>query len=187
MRSLVRQGIAIAALGAALAGAKADEPLPHFTPGQDIVDYFDKQPHHKIFVAALKASGLRARLKGSGRFTVLAPTDEAFGELPPGMVRDLMKPSSKAQLTQLIGCHIIAHEIKFGFRPVAAQSVMTLGGCALRFTRDEGDINVRDENGITAKLQLWDVAEANGQIEVIDHVLTPSLASLKARHEQPRQ
>ena len=187
MRTVVRRGMmTFAALGIIFTAARADEPLPHWTPGQDIVDYLDKQPHHTVFVAALKASGLRAKLRGPGRFTVLAPTDAAFAQLPPGMVRDLMKPSSRAQLTQLIGCHIIAHEIKFGFRPIAAQPVMTLGGCALRFSRDEGDIHVHDENGIVAKLLLWDVFEANGQIEVIDGVLTPRLAAVKARYGAKR-
>ena len=73
------------------------------------------------------------------------------------MIRDLMKPTSKAQLTQVIGCHIIANEMKFGFKPIAPTRVMTLGGCALLFERYGGDITVTDENGIVAKLLMSDV------------------------------
>ena len=175
-------GLAALAL---LCAAAPEPPLPHWTPDEDIVQHLEKQPDHKTFVALLNASGLRARLKGPGRFTVLAPTDKAFAALPPGMVRDLMKPSSKPQLAQVIGCHIVAREIKFGLGPVAPTPVATIGGCLLRFTRNAETISVHDENGIVARLELFDVFEANGQVEVIDGVLTPSLKSLKARYGHP--
>src|SRR5205085_9379493 len=48
--------------------------------------------------AALKAAGLVDALKGSGPFTVFAPTDEAFAKLPSGTLENLLKPENKDQL-----------------------------------------------------------------------------------------
>lgn len=161
-----------------IAGAPA--ALPQWSPNEDIVDHVEKQPDHKVFAAALKASGLRARLKGPGRFTVLAPNDAAFAQLPKGMMAALLANSSRqAQLRQLIGCHVIAREIKFGvFEPIDPGPVTTLGGCKLRFSRKGSEVYVADENGLVAHLVRFDVFEANGQFEELDAVLTPRLSSI---------
>ena len=138
------------------------------------MDHIEKQPDHKSFAAALAASGLRSRLKGPGRFTVLGPNDAAFAQLPKGMMASLFTRAHRAQLRQLIGCHIIARAIKFGvFQPVDPKPVMTIGGCALRFSRRDGEMYVGDENGIVAHMVRFDVFEANGQFEELDSVLAP--------------
>ena len=48
----------------------------------DIVDTAIGAGQFKTLAAALEAAGLVDALKGSGPFTVFAPTDEAFAKLP---------------------------------------------------------------------------------------------------------
>ena len=51
---------------------------------QDIVDVASKAGSFNTLIAAAKAAGLVDALKGEGPFTVFAPTDDAFNELPEG-------------------------------------------------------------------------------------------------------
>ena len=52
----------------------------------DIVDTAVDAGSFKTLVAAVQAAGLVDTLKGTGPFTVFAPTDEAFAKLPAGTV-----------------------------------------------------------------------------------------------------
>ena len=53
----------------------------------------------------MQAAGLGATLSGPGPFTVFAPTDEAFAELPAGTVQGLLKDIPK--LTQILTFHVV--------------------------------------------------------------------------------
>ena len=49
----------------------------------------------------MKAAGLVDTLQGPGPFTVFAPTNEAFAQLPKGAVENLLKPENKDQLVKI--------------------------------------------------------------------------------------
>jgi uncharacterized surface protein with fasciclin (FAS1) repeats len=61
-------------------------------PSKDIIDNAVNSKDHTTLVAAVKAAGLVDTLKGSGPFTVFAPTNDAFAQLPAGTVDTLLKP-----------------------------------------------------------------------------------------------
>jgi transforming growth factor-beta-induced protein len=56
----------------------------------DIVQTAIDDGRFKILVTALTAADLVAPLKGTGPFTVFAPTDDAFAKLPRGTITDLL-------------------------------------------------------------------------------------------------
>ena len=62
---------------------------------RDIVDNAVNSADHTTLVAAVKAAGLVETLKGTGPFTVFAPTNAAFDKLPVGTVGMLIKPENK--------------------------------------------------------------------------------------------
>ena len=62
---------------------------------KDIVDTAVSAGSFKTLAKALDAAGLVQTLKGSGPFTVFAPTDEAFAKLPAGTLEQLLKPSRR--------------------------------------------------------------------------------------------
>jgi uncharacterized surface protein with fasciclin (FAS1) repeats len=134
---------------------------------------------HKTLVAAVQAAGLVETLQGPGPFTVFAPTDAAFAKLPPGTVEMLVKPESKAKLTKILTCHVVAAN---ALSPAIAKMiaddkgthpVKTVGGCVLQ-ARMKGDkITLTDENGNVATVTIADVRQSNGVIHVIDTVLLP--------------
>lgn len=115
-------------------------------------------------VTAIKAAELVETLSGTGPFTVLAPTDEAFAKLPAGTVEGLLKdiPKLKAILTYhvIAGKFMAADVIKLTTaKTVNGQSVM-----------------IASINGVTvdgAKVIKADIETDNGVIHVIDSVILP--------------
>ena len=61
----------------------------------NIIDTAVAAGSFKTLAAALTAAGLVDTLKGTGPFTVFAPTDDAFAKLPDGTVDALLKDVPK--------------------------------------------------------------------------------------------
>jgi hypothetical protein len=65
----------------------------------------------KTLVTAVQAAGLVDTLKGTGPFTVFAPTDEAFAKLPAGTVEELLKPQNKSNLQAILTYHVVPGKV----------------------------------------------------------------------------
>jgi uncharacterized surface protein with fasciclin (FAS1) repeats len=133
----------------------------------DIVDTAVAAGAFKTLVAAVTAAGLVETLKGTGPFTVFAPSDEAFAKLPEGTVADLVKPENKAKLSAILTLHVMAGKV------MAADVV----GKKLDPATVNGEkLHVDGTHGVTvngAKVVTADIACTNGVIHVIDTVLLP--------------
>src|SRR3954471_5222048 len=75
-------------------------------PMKDIVTNAVNSKDHTTLVAAVKAAGLVATLQSDGPFTVFAPTNAAFSQLPAGTVETLLKPENKKTLTSILTYHV---------------------------------------------------------------------------------
>jgi uncharacterized surface protein with fasciclin (FAS1) repeats len=106
-------------------------------------------------------------LKGPGPFTVFAPTDEAFAQLPPGTLESLLKPENKAKLQSILTYHVVSGK-------VMAQDVVKLHSAK---TVEGQDITIKAMNGRvmvdSASVTKTDIVTSNGVIHVIDSVLLP--------------
>ena len=85
----------------------------------DIIDTAVAAGSFKTLAAALTAANLVDTLKGTGPFTVFAPTDEAFAKLPAGTVESLLKDIPK--LAEILTYHVVAGK-------VMAADVVTMDG-----------------------------------------------------------
>jgi uncharacterized surface protein with fasciclin (FAS1) repeats len=147
---------------------------------KDIVDNAVNSKDHTTLVAAVKAAGLVETLKGEGPFTVFAPTNDAFENLPKGTVETLLKPENKSQLTGVLTYHVVAG--KYDFDAVAAAikkgkgtaALKTVSGGTLTFKMNGNrNITVTDAKGNTANISVYNVYQSNGVIHVVDKVLLP--------------
>ena len=82
-------------------------------PMKNIVQNAVNSKVHTTLVAAVKAAGLVDVLQGAGPFTVFAPVNDAFENLPEGTVATLLKPENKATLTKVLTYHVVS-----GFKSV---------------------------------------------------------------------
>lgn len=142
----------------------ADPGQPTHRSKVDIVDTAVGAGSFKTLAAALQAAGLVETLKGTGPFTVFAPTDEAFAKLPAGTVEALLKdiPKLKAILTY----HVVAGQVE-------AKDVVKLTKAT---TVNGQDVAIGTTGGVTinnAKVTKADIQAKNGVIHVIDTVLLP--------------
>jgi transforming growth factor-beta-induced protein len=142
--------------------AKANEPAK-----KDIVDTAVAAGNFKTLAAALQAAGLIDTLKGTGPFTVFAPTDEAFAKLPAGTVEDLLKPENKQKLAAILKYHVVP--AKAMAKDVAGMSsAKTVNGKELKLKADGGKVTINE-----AVVTKADIETSNGVIHVIDTVLLP--------------
>lgn len=134
---------------------------------KDIVQVADGAGSFKTLVAALKAADLVDTLKGSGPFTVFAPTDEAFAKLPKGTLEDLLKPENKAKLASILTYHVVAGNVKAA-DVVKLTSAKTVQGSEVKIAVNGKSVSVDN-----AKVTATDIATLNGTIHVIDSVILP--------------
>ena len=130
---------------------------------QDIVDVAAKAGNFNTLVAAVKAADLVDTLKGTGPFTVFAPTDAAFAKIPKAKLDALL--ADKAALTKVLTYHVVSGKVMAA--DVKAGKVKTVEGQELTVTTKGG---VMVDN---AKVVATDVAASNGVIHAIDTVLMP--------------
>ncbi|RDJ15912.1 fasciclin domain-containing protein [Rhizobium grahamii] len=184
MKSALRLTALVAAVSAFAFAAQAKNPTvggAAMYPTKDIVQNAMNSKDHTTLVAAVKAAGLVSTLEGKGPFTVFAPTNEAFAELPAGTVDTLLKPENKAQLTKVLTCHVVAADAmaKTVAKMIKADGgehdIKTVGGCVLKAKENMGKITITDENGDVAHVTIADVKQSNGVIHVVDKVLLPKM------------
>lgn len=148
-------------------------------PSKDIVDNAVNSRDHTTLVAAVKAGGLVDTLKGAGPFTVFAPTNTAFSQLPAGTVDTLLKPENKPMLVKVLTYHVVpgridaaalAQQIRAGG---GRATLKTAGGGTLTATMRGNDVVIEDARGQGATVTTSDVYQSNGVIHVVDRVLLP--------------
>jgi uncharacterized surface protein with fasciclin (FAS1) repeats len=134
---------------------------------KDIVDTAVGAGKFTTLVAAVKAAGLVETLKGTGPFTVFAPTDEAFAKLPKGTVDDLLKPENKAKLVGILTYHVLPSKVMAADIAGKTMDAKTVQGGTLAVDAKSG-VKINGATVVTA-----DVATTNGVIHIIDTVLLP--------------
>jgi uncharacterized surface protein with fasciclin (FAS1) repeats len=134
---------------------------------KDIVDTAVEAGQFKTLAAALTAAGLVETLKGTGPFTVFAPTDAAFAKLPEGTVETLLKPENKDKLTAILTYHVVPGKV-MAADVVKLDEAKTVNGANVDVKVDGSTVMIND-----AKVAAADVAASNGVIHVIDTVILP--------------
>lgn len=130
------------------------------------------------FFQAAKAVGLDATLAGPGPYTVLVPTDDAFGKVQ-GALADPAKPENRAEITRALTYHILpgvvlAEDISKAIDNGDGKAVLaTMGGETLTATKEGDAIVLTDSAGGKAKVTQADVKATNGVIQHVDAVLAP--------------
>jgi uncharacterized surface protein with fasciclin (FAS1) repeats len=149
-------------------------------PTKTIVANAMNSADHTTLVAAVKAAGLVDTLNSKGPFTVFAPTNDAFAQLPAGTVDMLLKPENKAMLTKVLTYHVVSG--KYDSKTLAKlikkghgkARLKTVAGGTLIAMMDGGNIVLRDEKGGTSTVTVGDVYQSNGVIHVVNAVLMPN-------------
>jgi uncharacterized surface protein with fasciclin (FAS1) repeats len=120
-------------------------------------------------IEAAKAAQIIDTLQSPNIFTVFAPTDEAFAQLPEGTLDALLQDTAK--LKKIVSYHIAFGDVRSDDL-VQIEEAETLEGSVLAIESANGDIKVND-----AKILKTDILADNGVIHVIDAVLMPAMVA----------
>ncbi|MGP8011862.1 MAG: fasciclin domain-containing protein [Halobacteriota archaeon] len=143
-----------------------------------------------VLVTAVKAAaGLVDALSGPGPFTLFAPNDDAFAELPAGTVDELLK--DKDRLTAVLAYHVVPGKY-MAIDLMKMTTAKTVQGATLTIATEtaviEEDTVVVEDNVVVeddeiaafeeltvddALVLQADIECTNGVIHVIDSVLAP--------------
>lgn len=149
-------------------------------PQKDIIENAVNSKDHTTLVAAVQAAGLVETLKTAGPFTVFAPVNDAFENLPDGTVATLLKPENKATLTKVLTYHVVSG--KYDYDAIAklikdnkGSAILTTvsGGKLTAMLNGKHNIQLKDETGSIINITTYDVYQSNGVIHVIDRVALP--------------
>lgn len=131
----------------------------------NVWDIIQNSPSHTILETAVLAAGLEGTLQNDFFFTVFAPTDSAFGDLPAGTVPSLL--ANPTALTNILLYHaasgvVASSDLSDG------QQITMLQGDNTTITLPMSGAMVNNANIVAADLNAW-----NGVIHGIDAVLLP--------------
>jgi uncharacterized surface protein with fasciclin (FAS1) repeats len=141
-------------------GVKDDESA------KDVVKVAASSPDHTTLVAAVKQAQLVDALSNAGPFTVFAPTNAAFNNLPKGTVEDLMKPENKEKLQDILQYHVFVGTLKTDYMQDGQTLNQVNGGNITISKGADGKVKVNNSANVVASIPA-----ANGIIHVIDAVL----------------
>jgi len=129
----------------------------------NIIDTAVAAGKSRTLAATLTAAGLVDTLKGTGPFTVFAPTDVAFAKIPKADLDALL--ANRTKLKPVLTYHVVSGKIMSAdIKPGMVKSVQ---GAQLTIDTMSGVMVYN------AKVVAADVAADNGVIHAIDTVLMP--------------
>ena len=114
---------------------------------------------------AIHDAGLAEMLGGVGPFTVFAPTDKAFADLPAAELHALLE--DPAALKRMLALHIVPDRVRAPLvgRPTSAA---TIDGRTVTVTHENGEYRVED-----VRIVKTNIPASNGVIHAINAVLMP--------------
>ncbi len=115
-----------------------------------------------------RSFGLDKILKGKGPFTLLAPTDRAFKQIPADDLSVLFANPKK--LKEVLSYHAIDQELS-AQDLLKLKAVKSMEGHDLTFSQFSGDLYVDK-----ALVKVTDIHCSNGVIHVLDGVVMPPLS-----------
>ena len=118
-------------------------------------------------VSAVKAADLAETLSGPGPFTVFAPTDEAFANVPSETLQGLLKPEAKNQLVDVLTYHVVPGKV-MASDVVKLTAAKTVQGQSIAISVN-GGVKIDGANVVPTDIEC-----DNGVIHVIDAVILPN-------------
>ncbi|MES3000132.1 MAG: fasciclin domain-containing protein [Pseudomonadota bacterium] len=145
----------------ALLAACASQPVQ--TP-VSVAETIAHDPSLSTLNGLVTRAGLAETLKGTGPYTVFAPTNEAFKSVPAKTMDELA--ADPARLKAVLNYHVMpgkvmAAEVKTG-------AAKTAGGASLSLGKAGDIVTVED-----AMVEHADMVATNGVVHTVDRVLMP--------------
>ncbi len=137
-----------------------------------IVDAAAGDANFSTLVSAVQAAGLAETLQGPGPFTVFAPTNDAFEQVPEAILDMLL--ANPDRLSEVLQYHVMEgqSDVRFEYTP---RALTTVQGQNVYVDREFDDLRINNAEVTGPVIQA-----SNGVIYVIDSVLAPQYRAPEA-------
>ena len=132
------------------------------TTTHNVIDTVQSHKSLSTLFQAINAAGLAGVLKGSGPFTIFAPTDEAFNKIPKATLDAVLEDTEKLQ--SILKNHVVSGK-HMACDVTCVDSVQSLEGHDLCIDSKAG---CKINNACVCQA---DIECSNGVIHMIDEVL----------------
>lgn len=163
-------------MGSEMAGSDCEmEPLPEEGDGsvgtmaeQPAATAASGNPNLTTLVEAVKAADLVDTLNSEGPFTIFAPANCAFEDIPEEDLNALLEDTDA--LTEVLTFHVVPGEVLMASDLAEMDSVTSVQGGDITLAPEGESLSINDMATVVAP----DVMVGNGVVHVIDGVLMPS-------------
>ncbi|MEH2462962.1 fasciclin domain-containing protein [Nostoc sp.] len=135
----------------------------------DLLETAVNAGNFNTLVKAAEAASLIEILKSPGSFTLFAPNDEAFANLPEGTLDSLLQDIPK--LKKIVAYHIVSGDVRSDDL-VQINEAETLEGSIVAIESADSKFKVNNAN-----ILKTDILTDNGVIHIIDAVLMPAMVA----------
>ena len=134
-------------------------------PQPNLIETLQNDGRFTTLLAALEIAGLKDTVATGGTFTIFAPTDEAFTQVPPATLSALL--ADPAALKNVLLYHVVGGD-QSSRDLLRKFKVETLQGSDVRVYKWRGKVFVNRSKVIQA-----DLGAGNGTVHAINQVLLP--------------
>lgn len=134
---------------------------------RSLLDNINANNDLSTFNSLLRKAGVAKSLSGTGPYTVLAPTEAAFLELPDSLRNHLESPEHRELVQQLLNNHIIAGKLTTSDLQDGA-ILKTAAGHQLKVAKHNDEVQIGP-----ASMEKPDGMSSNGVLHTINRVLVP--------------
>jgi len=146
-------------------GGMMDTTEQSMDDGMTIVEVASSNDSFNTLEQAVQAANLADTLSGEGPYTVFAPTDEAFDQLPEGALEFLLQPENQELLAEVLTYHVVPGSVMSG--DLTSGGLDTLNGGIAVGVSDSG-IVINNASVINPNIEA-----SNGVVHVVNRVLIP--------------
>lgn len=172
--------LALAACGSEPAPEATEAATPAPTGPAPIASAAADNADLSKFLDVVRSAMLGGSLIAHGPYTLFAPTNEAFDNMPKGKLEKLSVPEQQKNLAGLINYHIVKGSMDKAALTKAIEDgngkaeLETVEGGKLTATLDGDTIVLTDGEGDKAKITDEGTEASNGYLYSIDTVLSPN-------------
>jgi uncharacterized surface protein with fasciclin (FAS1) repeats len=142
-------------------------------PKGDLLDTLSASPDYNVSAVLIRAAGLTATVRGAGPYTIFAPSNIAFSNIPSAKLDALMK--DPAALAVILKGHIVSG--KYGKAEIiktlgsGTPTLTTIDGKVLTLSVTDKHLTITDSDGNKAKVVAFDMLGTNGVAIGVDAIL----------------
>ena len=136
-------------------------------PDQTVVGVLQSHSDLSDFNKLVIASGISQELEGSGPFTIFAPSNRAFQNLPKTQIEDFLKKENLYRLQEFVKNHVVSGNLTTD--KINQGALTTLSGKTINIDVRGSQIKVGG-----AEITQPDNPASNGVVQIVDKVISKS-------------